>query len=304
MCTSFPALKVITSEIDHSLDSEWRVVPGVGEWGNRCGPARVLVRLFVVWLFVRARRAGGAAARRVHGARSRPALNDRTGKAARLVGPPTAAPRLATAPRAPQVLFRLRRGTPPPQPRDAAASNRLALRTEPRRQRRPCYRQRGAGTCRSVYLTRGAPGCSARLAPAFSPAFLCLHFGRGILLAARFGSAQLDSVVCPGLWDPLDLAGGAFEPWALLCTNLSLASLAGGRGRLASLRRGRVYLAPTRLAASPCRSARGAARVPCKQSLFAGAREERFLPRVNAAAVSCRCISVCSSTTTTTTYHR
>ncbi|KAI8470578.1 MAG: uracil phosphoribosyltransferase-domain-containing protein [Monoraphidium minutum] len=35
VCTAFPQIKVITSEIDHALDAEWRVVPGVGEWGNR-----------------------------------------------------------------------------------------------------------------------------------------------------------------------------------------------------------------------------------------------------------------------------
>ena len=35
VCAAYPALKVVTSEIDHALDESWRVVPGVGEWGNR-----------------------------------------------------------------------------------------------------------------------------------------------------------------------------------------------------------------------------------------------------------------------------
>ena len=35
VCGQFPAIKIIASEIDDGLDSEFRVVPGVGEWGNR-----------------------------------------------------------------------------------------------------------------------------------------------------------------------------------------------------------------------------------------------------------------------------
>lgn len=35
VCGAYPALRVVASEIDDGLDPDWRVVPGVGEWGNR-----------------------------------------------------------------------------------------------------------------------------------------------------------------------------------------------------------------------------------------------------------------------------
>lgn len=35
VCTEFPRLKVITSEIDHCVDENFRVVPGLGEFGDR-----------------------------------------------------------------------------------------------------------------------------------------------------------------------------------------------------------------------------------------------------------------------------
>ncbi|GAQ92715.1 uridine kinase/uracil phosphoribosyltransferase [Klebsormidium nitens] len=35
LCTSFPSLKLVTSEIDAGLNDDWRVVPGVGEFGDR-----------------------------------------------------------------------------------------------------------------------------------------------------------------------------------------------------------------------------------------------------------------------------
>ena len=35
LCRRYPALKVITSEIDEKIDQNYRVVPGVGEFGDR-----------------------------------------------------------------------------------------------------------------------------------------------------------------------------------------------------------------------------------------------------------------------------
>ena len=35
ICREFPRLKLITSEIDEQIDHNWRVVPGVGEFGDR-----------------------------------------------------------------------------------------------------------------------------------------------------------------------------------------------------------------------------------------------------------------------------
>jgi len=35
VCTAYPAVKVITSEIDEGVDAHLRVVPGVGEFGDR-----------------------------------------------------------------------------------------------------------------------------------------------------------------------------------------------------------------------------------------------------------------------------
>ena len=35
LCGDFPRLKVITSEIDEGIDDNFRVVPGVGEFGDR-----------------------------------------------------------------------------------------------------------------------------------------------------------------------------------------------------------------------------------------------------------------------------
>jgi uridine kinase len=35
VCTTYPALKIITSEIDSGIDEHWQVVPGVGEFGDR-----------------------------------------------------------------------------------------------------------------------------------------------------------------------------------------------------------------------------------------------------------------------------
>ena len=31
----FPSLKIVTSEIDNSLNEEYRVIPGLGEFGDR-----------------------------------------------------------------------------------------------------------------------------------------------------------------------------------------------------------------------------------------------------------------------------
>jgi uridine kinase len=35
VCKQYPALKVVTSEIDECIDSDFRVSPGVGEFGDR-----------------------------------------------------------------------------------------------------------------------------------------------------------------------------------------------------------------------------------------------------------------------------
>eukprot|EP00850_Spirogloea_muscicola_P021314 SM000244S08549 [mRNA] locus=s244:2006:7033:- [translate_table: standard] len=35
VCKRFPTLKIVTSEIDHSINDKWRVVPGMGEFGDR-----------------------------------------------------------------------------------------------------------------------------------------------------------------------------------------------------------------------------------------------------------------------------
>lgn len=35
MCKRFPLLKIVTSEIDAALNEEYRVVPGMGEFGDR-----------------------------------------------------------------------------------------------------------------------------------------------------------------------------------------------------------------------------------------------------------------------------
>lgn len=35
VCREFPKIKVITSEIDEYVDADFRVVPGVGEFGDR-----------------------------------------------------------------------------------------------------------------------------------------------------------------------------------------------------------------------------------------------------------------------------
>jgi len=35
VCARFPHLKVITTEIDLEVDANYRVVPGVGEFGDR-----------------------------------------------------------------------------------------------------------------------------------------------------------------------------------------------------------------------------------------------------------------------------
>lgn len=35
LCTSFPAMKLLTSEVDRGLDDDCRIVPGVGEFGER-----------------------------------------------------------------------------------------------------------------------------------------------------------------------------------------------------------------------------------------------------------------------------
>lgn len=35
VCTNFPDIKVITTEIDRTVDSNFRVVPGIGEFGDR-----------------------------------------------------------------------------------------------------------------------------------------------------------------------------------------------------------------------------------------------------------------------------
>ena len=35
VCSAFPDIKVITTEIDHSVDGNFRVVPGIGEFGDR-----------------------------------------------------------------------------------------------------------------------------------------------------------------------------------------------------------------------------------------------------------------------------
>jgi uracil phosphoribosyltransferase len=35
VCSKFPELRVITSELDYGLDRSSRVVPGIGEFGDR-----------------------------------------------------------------------------------------------------------------------------------------------------------------------------------------------------------------------------------------------------------------------------
>jgi len=35
VCKQFPRLKIVTSEIDAALNEEFRVVPGMGEFGDR-----------------------------------------------------------------------------------------------------------------------------------------------------------------------------------------------------------------------------------------------------------------------------
>jgi len=35
VCKKFPLLKIVTSEIDAGLNDEYRVVPGMGEFGDR-----------------------------------------------------------------------------------------------------------------------------------------------------------------------------------------------------------------------------------------------------------------------------
>lgn len=35
VCQKFPKLKIVTSEIDSSLDADLRVIPGMGEFGDR-----------------------------------------------------------------------------------------------------------------------------------------------------------------------------------------------------------------------------------------------------------------------------
>ena len=35
LCTTYPAMKVLTSEIDRGLDDACRIVPGIGEFGER-----------------------------------------------------------------------------------------------------------------------------------------------------------------------------------------------------------------------------------------------------------------------------
>ena len=35
VCKRFPSLKIVTSEIDVALNEEFRVIPGMGEFGDR-----------------------------------------------------------------------------------------------------------------------------------------------------------------------------------------------------------------------------------------------------------------------------
>lgn len=35
VCKSFPRLKIVTSEIDIGLNEDFRVIPGMGEFGDR-----------------------------------------------------------------------------------------------------------------------------------------------------------------------------------------------------------------------------------------------------------------------------
>lgn len=35
VCKKFPRLKIVTSEIEHGLNEEFRVIPGMGEFGDR-----------------------------------------------------------------------------------------------------------------------------------------------------------------------------------------------------------------------------------------------------------------------------
>lgn len=35
LCSTFPHMKVLTSEIDRGLDEHYRIVPGIGEFGER-----------------------------------------------------------------------------------------------------------------------------------------------------------------------------------------------------------------------------------------------------------------------------
>jgi len=35
VCKKFPRIKIVTSEIDNGLNEEFRVIPGMGEFGDR-----------------------------------------------------------------------------------------------------------------------------------------------------------------------------------------------------------------------------------------------------------------------------
>lgn len=35
LCSTFPRMKVLTSEIDRGLDEHYRITPGIGEFGER-----------------------------------------------------------------------------------------------------------------------------------------------------------------------------------------------------------------------------------------------------------------------------
>jgi uridine kinase len=35
LCSAFPAMKLLTSEVDRGLDEAFRIVPGLGEFGDR-----------------------------------------------------------------------------------------------------------------------------------------------------------------------------------------------------------------------------------------------------------------------------
>lgn len=44
LCSQYPKLKVITSEIETGLDDKYNVIPGIGQFGDRCDFATATVQ--------------------------------------------------------------------------------------------------------------------------------------------------------------------------------------------------------------------------------------------------------------------